>query len=153
MPCKLCKLSPNSSGIGYRSTWPYYHNIQNDPPGSEWTETIFPEIPLDKWNFSFAPDLPAGVPVLFLYSESEPGADLRFYSDDFLTYLDGRKDGSAHFAVEGSDHWVQVRKPEFVNQKIVDFIIATSDSLAGSSAPCALTSWALLCSVFASLSI
>merc|ERR1712127_438152 len=75
-----------------------HNNYVNDNPA--WPS--FFDTPYDKFEFEFTPTWPDDVPLQFLYQ-----SDL-FFRPNFLTFIDGRGDGSSHTQI-GKEHWFLCR--------------------------------------------
>jgi len=128
-PCIHCEIAPrvttqasaphSASGVGARTGWPYYNIVRMDKP---WTSDGF-DVPVEKWEFSGAPTFPKGVPILYIWNSEV------FQSPSWFKWIEERGDGSEHVKPpEMTDHWMQVRQPEFVNGKMKEWLATTSGS-------------------------
>merc|ERR1719148_3058 len=116
-PCADCRIAPNASGVGARTGWPYYNLVRTDPA---WTSDGF-DVPLDEWELSMMPSYPDDLPLLYLYASEI------FQSPMFFEWIDkqGDNDGrSSYMKIDDSDHWMGIRQPMVVNNKIAEWIAA-----------------------------
>jgi len=123
-PCANCDAIINAN-IG----WPYWQMVR-DGPKETWPERVVPHVPRSQWNFSFAPDFPDEIPLLFAYGTCEdntgchgcpPCADRSDYIEYYrpwIRWVDQRSEGSRSVAISGGDHWSMCRKSKQVNAKI-----------------------------------
>mmetsp|Transcript_44584 Transcript_44584/g.48239 ORF Transcript_44584/g.48239 Transcript_44584/m.48239 type:complete len:288 (-) Transcript_44584:356-1219(-) len=121
-PCADCRIAPNASGVGARTGWPYYNFVRTDPT---WTSDGFDDTPLDEWEFSWMPSYPNDIPLLYLYVTEA------FQSPLFFEWINthGDNDGrSEYMKIDDSDHWMAIRQPTVVNNKIAEWIAAASST-------------------------
>jgi len=125
-PCADCRIAPNASGLGGRTGWPYYNMVRTDPA---WTSDGF-NVSLEEWEFSNIPSYPDDLPLLYLYASEF------FQNPLFFEWIDkhGDNDGrSSYTRIDDSDHWMVIRQPTVVNNKITEWMISTADATTASS--------------------
>eukprot|EP00929_Paragymnodinium_shiwhaense_P096143 TRINITY_DN5765_c0_g2_i1.p1 TRINITY_DN5765_c0_g2~~TRINITY_DN5765_c0_g2_i1.p1 ORF type:complete len:347 (+),score=52.54 TRINITY_DN5765_c0_g2_i1:62-1102(+) len=110
-PCNSCRIAPDATGVGARTGWPYYQIIRS-AKGEQWMDRLAPQIPLEDWQFYWAPSFPKHAPLLFLYSSD------MFSSTSFRDWVNGRGDGSKAIKMTGTDHWLQVRVSNATNAEM-----------------------------------
>ncbi|KAL7550392.1 hypothetical protein ACHAWF_013633 [Thalassiosira exigua] len=120
-PCDNCSIAPNAAvGVGAKTGWPYRDFVRVDEP---WTSAF--DIPADQWEFDFVPSFPKDVPLMFLYSST------MFHDKSFRDWIDARGDGlSEHLHMKDTDHWITVRVPRALNDKMTEWFESTAATCA-----------------------
>jgi len=100
--------------------------VRTDPA---WTSDGF-NVSLEEWEFSNIPSYPDDLPLLYLYASEF------FQNPLFFEWIDkhGDNDGrSSYTRIDDSDHWMVIRQPTVVNNKITEWMISTADATTASS--------------------
>ncbi|KAL7547397.1 hypothetical protein ACHAWF_010708 [Thalassiosira exigua] len=116
-PCDNCSIAPNSTvGVGAKTGWPYRDFVRMD---ETWTSAF--DVPVEQWQFNFVPSFPEDIPLLFLYSST------MFHDKSFRDWIDEREDGlSEHLHMKNTDHWIPVRVPRALNDKMTEWFASTA---------------------------
>jgi pimeloyl-ACP methyl ester carboxylesterase len=130
-PCGDC------ASITAKTGWPYLNFVLNGT--QSWQHRLAPSLPLDEWRLSLVPDLPASLPLLFLYGTCNIGTGCKgcppcskrsfyFFGLDWIEYLQGAGKpggaaaGSKAVAVGGAGHWIQCRAAAQTNAAIASWL-------------------------------
>merc|ERR1712146_120080 len=116
-----------------------YQLIRN-ATGEAWPKRLVPEVPTSQWKFSFIPDFPSGIPILFTYGTCEIGTGCSgcppckprssyFFGQDWLEWISQRGDGdklSKAVPIDGAGHWTNCLASKATNAAISSWLHSIS---------------------------